>query len=54
MNTRAIHSPNLSMLTLGALLALSLMLAACGEQSGDQQSSTPAPEQSSESTTTTE
>lgn len=50
MNTPT-WNPRFSILTLGALTALSMMLTSCGEQSGEQQSTAPTEEQSSEGTT---
>ena len=47
MNTRQ----NLPTLTIGMLSALGLLLAACGEQTGEQQSTAPTTEQQSETTT---
>lgn len=50
MNTRT-NRPKLSILTLSTLSALSLMLAACGEQAAEQESSAPTTEESTEGTT---
>ncbi len=49
MNTRTTRQ-KLPFSILAALSALGLMLAACGEQTGEQQSSAPTTEQPTEGT----